>query len=162
MLSFILFVGIYWYLWYCVSNLLQTKGKNKLISHTCGGLFGLFIASTLFTDESEENVEPIPPQALSVVSPTVYTTTSVQSLIQENPTQAYLSNSFATPLPKAETAKDEVHITLRSSYSPQHLEKINKEQVISRLAMPASEKAKEKAKSKRNTHAIKKQKQRDE
>lgn len=160
MLSFILFVGTFWYAWYYVSKLLQTKGKNKLISHTCGGLFGLVMASMSLFTYGPEKVEPENPQILPTVPrATVYTPTSVQSLIQENPAQAYLSNSLATPLPKAEATEDEAHITIRSSYSPQHLEKINKEQSVSRLATHSSGKTKENSKSSKNTHIIEKQNQ---
>lgn len=158
MLSLILFVGTFWYAWYYVSQSLQTKGKNKLISHACGGLFGFCMASLSLFTSGPEKAEPENPQILPTVPRAmVYTPTSAQSLIQENPTQAYLSNSLATPLPKAESTEDEAHIIIRSSYSPQHLEKINKEQSVSRLATHSSEETKENLKSSKNAHVIEKQ-----
>ncbi|EFX91611.1 Uncharacterised protein [Actinobacillus ureae] len=145
MLSLILFVGTFWYAWYYVSQSLQTKGKNKLISHACGGLFGFCMASlSLFTSGPEKSESENPQILPTVPRAMVYTPTSAQSLIQENPTQAYLSNSFATPLPKMKETEDEAHITIRSSYSPKHLEKINKEQFVSRLAAHSSEKVRQK------------------
>ncbi|AFU19138.1 excalibur calcium-binding domain-containing protein [Actinobacillus suis] len=160
MLSLILFVGTFWYAWYYVSQSLQTKGKNKLISHACGGLFGFCMASLSLFTSGPEKAESENPQILPTVPRAmVYTPTSAQSLIQENPTQAYLSNSFATPLPKMEETEDEAHITIRSSYSPKHLEKINKEQSVSRLATRHSENTKENAKPKKNNHFVEKQNQ---
>ncbi|WP_018651850.1 excalibur calcium-binding domain-containing protein [Actinobacillus capsulatus] len=160
MLSFFLFVGTFWYAWYYISKLLQTKGKNKLISHSCGGLFGLVMASMSLFTYGPEKVESENPKILPTVPrTTVYTPTSAQSLIQENPTQAYLSNSLVTPLPKAESTEDEAHITIRSSYSPQHLEQINKEQSVSRLVAHSSGKTKELSKSPKNTHVIENQNQ---
>ncbi|WP_150539162.1 hypothetical protein [Actinobacillus vicugnae] len=93
--------------------------------------------------------QTIIPQAM------VYTQTTAQSLIQNTPTQAYLSNSMATPL-STDTDENTAHITIRSSYSSNHIDKINKEQSVSRLATHETEKSKRTVQSK-NKHAIARQ-----
>ncbi|WGE66312.1 hypothetical protein [Actinobacillus equuli] len=136
MFSLILYIGTTWFVWHYVSKTLQASGINKFFRHFCGALFSLVIAYiTFFSNEPQSTVKLEQNSENAIHKATIYAQTSILSLIKENPTQAYLSNNLATPLPQADMEAVEHHISVRSSFSPKQLDKINNTQVISHLAV---------------------------